>query len=301
MMSNYDDKNEKAGMKIDGVGEEDTGRTYERSDSGYEKMDGASRTDRVDAPGGWQGGRLRTDPMNNAENRAERRRKREFRATMVTIVCLLVAIGAVVIAMDGYSPWRDGRVQQDVTEEGGGAIGAVPQEEAGLDVVQPMPTVDSRDNEDAGAGPDGEGATLPPGESKSPYVQPVAGPLLNDYSMDVPIYSKTLDQYVIHTGVDIEAGRDSQVKAMAEGTVTAVYEDDRLGNTVDIAHGNGLVSRYANLSKGILVEVGDVVKQGQVIAGVGDTSLFESAEPPHLHFEVLKDEQPVDPNNYIKF
>lgn len=123
----------------------------------------------------------------------------------------------------------------------------------------------------------------------------------NPYSMDKLIYSVTLDQYMTHCGIDIEAPADSQVLAASEGTVTAVFEDDRYGTSIEITHAGGIVTIYSNLSAAEMVEVGDVVKKGQIIGGIGSTGLFEALEPAHLHLEMLKDGVYVDPNNYIDF
>ncbi|MDO4552013.1 MAG: M23 family metallopeptidase [Bacillota bacterium] len=271
-MNEFDERDKAPGDELDrteGIGKTDTGGAYEKMTSGYERVDGGSAYD----------------------SRRDRRRKREFRYAMVTVVCLLVAMAAIVMAVNDYGFWRGENNGTDLT--GSQEQGTMDHEE-GIDVIQPVPAVDSLNNEET----EEEGQAR---EQAPAYAVPAEGSLTKDYSMDVPVYSKTLDQYVVHTGVDIEADKDSQVKAAAGGTVTAVYADDRLGNTIEIAHGDGLVSRYANLSNGVLVEVGDVVERGQVIAGVGDTALFESADPPHLHFEMLQDELPVDPNDYIDF
>jgi len=154
-----------------------------------------------------------------------------------------------------------------------------------------IPTVDSRDSEN--------------GKSKqSSFINPVkddSAAVTNPYSMDKLIYSVTLDQYMTHCGMDIEAPEDTQVLAAAEGTVTAVYEDDRYGTSVEITHPNDMVTVYSNLSTAEMVEVGDVVTSGQIIGGVGSTGLFESLEPAHLHFEMLKGGVYVNPADYIKF
>ena len=123
----------------------------------------------------------------------------------------------------------------------------------------------------------------------------------NPYSMDKLIYSVTLDQYMTHCGVDIEAPEDAQVVAVADGTVTAVYEDDRYGTSIEITHPGDIVSVYSNLSTAEMVETGDVVSGGQIIGGVGSTGLFESLEPAHLHFEMLKGGAYVNPGDFIKF
>lgn len=127
--------------------------------------------------------------------------------------------------------------------------------------------------------------------------------LTNEYAMEHLIYSVTLDQYMTHCGLDIEAPEDTQVLAMAAGTVTAVYEDDRYGKSIEITHsdGSGLVSIYSNLSTNEMVEIGDSVEKGKIIGGVGSSAMFESLEPAHLHLELLKDGVYVNPADYINF
>ena len=163
----------------------------------------------------------------------------------------------------------------------------VPAEETSSKV----PTVDSAGNSGSEA-------------SASKFINPVKSDeayVTNEYSMDTLIYSVTLDQYMTHCGVDIEAPEDTQVTASAPGTVTAIYEDDRYGTSVEITHSDGFITVYSNLSTAELVEVGDVVEAGKVIGGVGTTGLFESLEPAHLHLEMLKDGVYVNPADYIKF
>ena len=129
-----------------------------------------------------------------------------------------------------------------------------------------------------------------------------AAKVSNPFSMDQLIYSVTLDQYMTHCGIDIEASADSQVVAVAEGTVTAIYNDDRYGLSVEITHPGHVITIYSNLADSSeLVEVGDVVTAGEIIGGVGSTGLFESLEPAHLHFEMLIDGAYVDPADHITF
>lgn len=136
------------------------------------------------------------------------------------------------------------------------------------------------------------------------FINPVksdAAFVTNEFSIDKLIYSVTLDQYMTHCGLDIEAPEDTQVVAAASGTVTAVYEDDRYGLSVEITHENGLVTVYSNLSTNEMVETGDSVEQGKIIGGVGSSALFESLEPAHLHFEIRKDGAYVNPSKYLGF
>lgn len=158
-------------------------------------------------------------------------------------------------------------------------------------VTKPMPVVDSKKNEAAN-----DKTTSP---TNSQWIAPVAGTLGLKYSTDVPVYSKTLNQYMIHEGVDIMAPLGSRVQAVAAGTITSVGERDGFGYTVQINHGNGFTSTYSNLSDEGLPEMGDVVKQGDIIGSVGNSSLFESAEEPHIHLELSKDGTLVDPLKHI--
>jgi murein DD-endopeptidase MepM/ murein hydrolase activator NlpD len=164
------------------------------------------------------------------------------------------------------------------------------------DVVKPVPTVDSASQKKEQTEPQRTNGK----KSTGSFILPLEGKITNRFSVTEPIYSQTLDQFVIHSGIDIEAPADTQVLAAGDGTITKVYNDDKLGITIEISHGNGLVTRYCNLSIAKMVEEGDVVKKGQPISGVGSTALFESLESPHLHFEVLKDGVAIDPSKYIK-
>ncbi|QAT42087.1 M23 family metallopeptidase [Aminipila luticellarii] len=176
---------------------------------------------------------------------------------------------------------------------------SVPQNDESKDrsVTKRVPTVDSQDNSQSNVQKENTGN--PSGSSA--WTAPVDGLITLEYSTELPIYSKTLNQYMVHNGVDIAAPLDARVQAAAAGTVVETGKDDRLGYTVKINHGNGFITTYSNLSDKILVESGDVVKKGDIIGGIGNTSLFESSEDSHLHFEMQKDGNLVNPADYIKF
>ena len=131
------------------------------------------------------------------------------------------------------------------------------------------------------------------------YIWPVAGPVENGYSMAVLTFSRTMQDWRTHDGVDIAAELGTQVKAMSAGKVTDVYRDDLFGTTVVIAHSGGLTSQYSNLAASPTVAAGDQVVTGQVIGAVGDTALCETGEVCHLHFAMTKDGVSVDPGDYL--
>lgn len=130
-------------------------------------------------------------------------------------------------------------------------------------------------------------------------IMPVIGTISMDYAEDKLVYSKTLEQWTTHNGIDIKAREGSVVKAVLDGTITQIKKDHALGIVITIEHGNGLVTRYGNLSTDEMVTIGQKVKQGDPISGVGKGAGFELAQGPHLHFEVIKDGKNVDPKLYL--
>lgn len=133
------------------------------------------------------------------------------------------------------------------------------------------------------------------------FEKPVEGEQMKEFAKDKLVYSETLKEWVVHTGVDIKADKTTVVKASEEGTVTAIKNDPRYGITVIIEHNNGYETRYANLLTAEFVSVGEKVTKGQTIGTVGNTSTFEILDEAHLHFEILKDGQYQDPNLYVEF
>ncbi|SHK46900.1 M23 family metallopeptidase [Tepidibacter formicigenes] len=130
-------------------------------------------------------------------------------------------------------------------------------------------------------------------------IMPTEGELIRDYSDTEPSYSVTLDQWELHKGIDIKADKGTPVKAVMNGEVLDVAKNERNGVTVKIKHEGNLVTVYSNLSLDTIVEKGQKLNRGDVISSVGNTSIVESKEGPHLHFEVLKDGKNIDPLSII--
>ena len=134
---------------------------------------------------------------------------------------------------------------------------------------------------------------------KTTYIAPASGKVSKAHSTSIPVYSETLEAWKIHTGIDIMTEDGAPVFAVAEGEVTAVYSDAMLGNTVEITHADGIVSKYSNLNATNLPVVGTVVECGAKIATVGDSAISEIADETHLHFEMYSNKASVDPLDYI--
>jgi murein DD-endopeptidase MepM/ murein hydrolase activator NlpD len=101
----------------------------------------------------------------------------------------------------------------------------------------------------------------------------------------------------IHEGIDISAPLGSPVMAPAEGLVIWTGWKQGYGNCIEISHGGGLVTRYGHLSK-ILVKTGQSVKRWQRIGLVGSSGRSTGA---HLHYEVRRNDRPVNPKRFLLF
>ena len=129
---------------------------------------------------------------------------------------------------------------------------------------------------------------------------PVSGEIIKDFARDTLIYSNTLEEWTIHNGIDIKADKMSVVVASEAGTVESIKNDPRYGLTITIAHENGFKTIYSNLLTTEFVTENEVVEKGQTIGTVGESSSFEIADESHLHFEMYKDGELVNPTIYLK-
>jgi murein DD-endopeptidase MepM/ murein hydrolase activator NlpD len=102
-------------------------------------------------------------------------------------------------------------------------------------------------------------------------------------------------QIARHTGYDYPAAPGTSILASAGGRVRVAGPHGAYGNTVEIDHGAGLVTRYGHASR-VLVKVGDILLPGQPIALVGSTG---RSTGPHLHFEVIRNGLQVNPGLYL--
>jgi murein DD-endopeptidase MepM/ murein hydrolase activator NlpD len=102
-------------------------------------------------------------------------------------------------------------------------------------------------------------------------------------------------QPAFHSGVDFALRSGADVRAAAGGRVRFAGNRGAYGKLVEVDHGNGLITRYAHLSK-LMVRKGDVITPEQKIGAVGSTG---RSTGPHLHFEVLHKGRFVDPQRFL--
>jgi murein DD-endopeptidase MepM/ murein hydrolase activator NlpD len=126
-----------------------------------------------------------------------------------------------------------------------------------------------------------------------PSRAPIPGVVISSgFGRRIDPFTRQLAQ---HAGIDYPAWYGTSILASAGGRVRRAGPYGAYGRTVEIDHGDGLVTRYGHASR-ILVRVGDLVLPGQPIASVGSTG---RSTGPHLHFEVLRDGTQVHPRLYL--
>jgi len=132
-----------------------------------------------------------------------------------------------------------------------------------------------------------------------PSIQPINNPeldlLVSGYGERINPFHKGNYQ---HPGADFAAARGTEVFAAASGTVINVNRtslEAGYGNYIDIDHGHGFVTRYAHLED-ITIRRGQKIAKGLVIGTVGNSG---GSIAPHLHYEIIRDGEQVNPAPYM--
>jgi murein DD-endopeptidase MepM/ murein hydrolase activator NlpD len=126
----------------------------------------------------------------------------------------------------------------------------------------------------------------------TPSIWPVKGAITSHYGNRADPFSGEAE---LHLGLDISALYNTQVYAPADGVILYAARKAAYGNLLIIDHGNGLTTRYGHLARP-LVRVGQTVKRGQVVGLVGTTGRTTA---PHLHYEVRRNDRPLNPRPYL--
>ena len=137
-------------------------------------------------------------------------------------------------------------------------------------------------------------------ENKSSKLSFLGTKVVREYSEKEPSYSKTLDLWEVHKGLDISADSGYEVKSLLDGKVVNVFKDDKHGISVKIESSNNVVVVYSNLDEETKVKKGQEVSEGQVLGTVGNTSSVESEDGAHIHVEAFKGKESIDPMSLIK-
>ena len=136
------------------------------------------------------------------------------------------------------------------------------------------------------------------------FIKPCDGYVAKEHSVELPVYSTTLSDYRVHTGIDVTGEIGTPVACVNGGVVTDIFDDDLYGTTVCIKNRDGYTTKYSNLLPTLNADilVGAVITTGQIIGGIGDTALSEAIDPPHLHLEIYDSNgNAIDPEDLISF
>ena len=198
--------------------------------------------------------------------------KRFYMLTAIGCAVALLAIVVVAVAVSG---------------------GKVEDNQANNQPVQSTPIPDDSITNGEGNNNDEQVSGLPEG-----MISPLESvTVLNDYGF---YHNKTLNAYYEHSGVDFTATAGPNVLDVEDGVVESVYKDDILiGTEIVINHGNGLKSVYCYVTENEGLKAGDSVKKGDVIGVVAEANGKEYKDGAHLHFEIIKEGNRVDPASYL--
>ena len=209
---------------------------------------------------------------------------------IIAILCITAIIVGIVAANNRKTP-------SEVPDDN---PGNTDTDGTNPDGTNPDGTNPDGNNPD-GNNPDGNNPDEKPGNEKMSFIAPVVGKVVKEHSLTVPVYSETLEEWRVHAGIDVSCDDGADVYCVYDGVVEKVYSDALYGFTVVVDHGNDVKSFYSNLdaNSDATPAVGDSVKLGDKIGNVGDSSLVELAEEPHLHFRVELNSVAVNPLYYI--
>lgn len=214
---------------------------------------------------------------------------RERRNALVTALVLLGILGGLML----YQRWRGGPERLPDTLAGPTAA-VLPG--TGNGEALPMGSAP------AGTNPAGAEAQVAAAEATAASSQPepveLDFPLSGETDILQPYaiaFSATYGDYRLHPGVDYAAEAGDAALAAAAGTVVGVEPDPAEGVALTVDHGNGMMTRYAGLDR-VMVKENASVERGSILGTVGRPA---GGARPHLHFEVLKEGDSVDPAAYL--
>jgi hypothetical protein len=135
------------------------------------------------------------------------------------------------------------------------------------------------------------------------FVKPCNGFVTVEHSLGIPVYSPTLGDYRTHTGIDIAADKNAVVSTVKGGVITEIYTDDLYGHSLKLETPDGYTFIYSNLSMPLSdgIAEGTAVTTSTVLGCIGDSAISEIGQESHLHFEMYKDNEAVNPCDFIDF
>lgn len=248
----------------------------------------------------------------------ENNQVRKLPGFYIALCCCVLAIGIAGYVSDRLTSDKTNTQSESVFSDSAGGENAAdsisapnnytaalpenaPTEAPAVSEEPAVPTVNSKvdiaDEDYTADNPDVQSAAVIVSEDKPYFSMPAGGSILSAYT-DSLSYNEATADYRTHNGIDIAADEGCSISASADGTVEDISADV-MGQNITIFHSNGMESKYMGLSGTENLSIGDKVKSGDVIGTVG-VPKGENISQPHLHFEMYKDGNSVDPEKYLK-
>ena len=211
----------------------------------------------------------------------------------------------VVLSISGIAGYRSGIRDKSTADKGiqNTAKNAAEFEQAGLDLAKDVNSeADQADSTLETKAEDLEAANASVAETLgdgAKMVMPTEGDVLKPFSMDATIYFETLDQYKCNPAMLIKADVNQEVVASFGGKVESVKENAVNGTMITVDMGNGYKAMYGQM-KDIGIKEGDSIVKGQALGNVAQPTKYFSEEGSHLYFGMTKDDEPINPQDYLE-
>ena len=144
------------------------------------------------------------------------------------------------------------------------------------------------------------GGETEPVDTKIVFAMPMKNAeVIKKYTHDTVVFNSTLGAYMGHLAIDYKATDNDDVYCVYDGVVESVQTSYLTGTTITINHGNGLKTVYNSVEADEKLYEGKKVEKGEVLGKISANNLQEYKDGAHLHFEVIKNNEKIDPEEYL--
>lgn len=251
--------------------------------------------------------------MNKNADNFRRSKKKNNQMIYVVAVAILMVISVVIAVVSASNRKKPGELTPPTNSTAPATLPETkpdaPSTNAPITSDPTAPTTPPTEEAKPTA-PSTDSVVTAPATEETPVIAtlpdfsaPSAGIVAKAHSESTPVFSTTMNDYRVHTGIDVQGSIGSPVLATADGTVSQIWNDPMMGKCISISHSGGAVSIYKNLGEELpaSVTIGASVKQGDVVGAIGESALIEIADEPHVHYELKIANVYVNPEDYIDF
>ncbi|WP_326911490.1 M23 family metallopeptidase [Sedimentibacter sp. MB31-C6] len=234
---------------------------------------------------------MKKNRFRNAKERMKNffiRLKNKDTSFFIIALCVLL-LSTALIWRYTTNPNEGGNLAENEVDEGDIGANVDPYEDYVREIMEDYEKENDNEEED-----EEEESKLDLKSIKAP----LAGEIIMEYTVDDLVYYEAIGEWRVHKGIDIKPEDTLMIESAFAGTVESVTTSEIVGTEIIIDHGSNVKTLYNNLSSA-KVKVGDVVDKGQIIGNIGKVVSIESAEGPHLHFELIVEGENVNPLDYI--